>query len=334
MRNGPTAAVVGTALLAGTVARGVRARTLASRMTGSDPAVRTDDGVRLHVEVAGPADAPVTVVFSHGFAARRAVYDQQWTALRGRARLVRYDQRGHGASGWAGVRSADVDRLGRDLEQVIDELAGDTPVVVVGHSMGGMAVLALAGRRPELFGTRITGVALLSTRAAPLPGTGSSAGRQDRGRAALAAAGAWLLWLVAPAVEAAQPFRSRPGRRLLRRQLFTRSASDDDVRAMSQWWTETPAGVLTAYLTSLVTYDQRPALDALRAVPVLVLAGTEDRTIPPDSAPRLAEQIGGRARLVLVDGAGHMVNVTHAAAVNEALADLLSRSGPGQAASR
>jgi pimeloyl-ACP methyl ester carboxylesterase len=326
MRKAPNAAVVGTALAAGTLVRHVRARRLAARMTGAHPAVRTDDGVLLHVEVDGPADAPVTVVFSHGFAARAAVYDRQWTALRGRARLIRYDQRGHGASGWAGVGSAGVDRLGRDLEQVVDELAGDTPVVVVGHSMGGMATLALAGRRPELFGTRITGVALLSTRAAPLPGTGSSAGGQGRVRAALAAAGAWLLWLVAPAVGAVQPFRSRPGRRLLRRQLFTRAASDDDVRTMSRWWTETPAGVLTAYLTSLVTYDQRPAIDALGAVPVLVLAGTEDRTIPPESAPRLARQIGERARLVMVEGAGHMVNVTHAAAVDAALDDLLSRS--------
>ncbi|MDT0275895.1 alpha/beta fold hydrolase [Blastococcus goldschmidtiae] len=328
MRKGRTAAAVGTALVAGAVARRVRARGLASRMSGSGPAVHTDDGVRLHVEVHGPADAPVTVLFSHGFATRSAVYDQQWTALRGRARLVRYDQRGHGASGWAGVRSAGVDRLGRDLEQVVDELAGDTPVVVVGHSMGGMAVLALAGRRPELFGTRITGVALLSTRAAPLPGTGSSSGGQDRVRAGLAAAGAWLLWLVAPAIGAVQPFRSRPGRRLLRRQLFTEAASEDDVRTMSRWWTETPTGVLTAYLTSLVTYDQRPAIDALRAVPVLVLAGTADRTIPPDSAPRLARQLGERARLVLVDGAGHMVNVTHAATVDAALDDLLSRSQP------
>ncbi|WP_449609302.1 alpha/beta fold hydrolase, partial [Pseudomonas aeruginosa] len=78
--------------------------------------MRTDDGVRLHIEADGPADAPVTVVFAHGFAARSTMFDPQWSALRGRDRLVRYDQRGHGASGWAGVRSATVDRLGRDLE--------------------------------------------------------------------------------------------------------------------------------------------------------------------------------------------------------------------------
>ncbi|MGV8546978.1 alpha/beta fold hydrolase, partial [Pseudomonas aeruginosa] len=86
------------------------------RLTGSAPVVRTDDGVRLHIEADGPADAPVTVVFAHGFAARSTMFDPQWSALRGRDRLVRYDQRGHGASGWAGVRSATVDRLGRDLE--------------------------------------------------------------------------------------------------------------------------------------------------------------------------------------------------------------------------
>lgn len=326
MSNARIAAAAGAALLVGTAARQVRARELASRMTGAAPAVRTDDGVRLHVEVDGPADAPSAVVFAHGFAARSAVYDRQWAALRGRARLIRYDQRGHGASGWAGVRSAGVDRLGRDLEQIIEALADDTPVVVVGHSMGGMAVLALAGRRPELFGSRITGVALLSTRAAPLPGTGSSSEGQGQARAALAAAGAWLLWLVAPAIGSLRPLRSRTGRHLIRRMLFAGHESEGDVRTMARWWTATPSGVLAAYLTSLVTYDQRPAADALRAVPVLVLAGSEDATIPPDSAPHLADLIGSSARLVVVDGAGHMVNVTHAAAVDAALHDLMTRS--------
>ena len=62
--------------------------------------VTTDDGVPLHVEVDGDENAPLTVVLSHGFTARLAEWELQRAALRDRARLVLWDQRGHGRSGW------------------------------------------------------------------------------------------------------------------------------------------------------------------------------------------------------------------------------------------
>src|SRR4051812_49782205 len=134
--------------------------------------VRTDDGVDLHVEVDGPEQSPLTVVFSHGFTARLAEWELQRAALRGRARLVLWDQRGHGRSGWADPRSATIDRTGRDLGAVLDATTPDGPVVLAGHSMGGMSVMALARQRPELFGTRVVGVFLLATSAGGLVESG------------------------------------------------------------------------------------------------------------------------------------------------------------------
>ena len=55
--------------------------------------------------------------------------------------------------------------LGRDLDAVLRALAPDGPLVLVGHSMGGMTIMALAEQRPELFAERVAGVALLSTSA-------------------------------------------------------------------------------------------------------------------------------------------------------------------------
>jgi pimeloyl-ACP methyl ester carboxylesterase len=68
-------------------------------------------------------------------------------------------------------------------------------------------------------------------------------------------------------------------------------------------------------------------LDVLRRVPTLVLTGSHDATIPADHSRRMAREIGAAARLVVVDGAGHMVNMTHPGAVNAALADLLEHVG-------
>ncbi len=63
-------------------------------------------------------------------------------------------------------------------------------------------------------------------------------------------------------------------------------------------------------------------------LPVLVRAGAEDATIPAAAAEQLADRIGPTTRLVLVPGAGHMVPLTHAPAVNTALLDLLARARP------
>ena len=326
MRSGTAWGTAAALALTSTVAlRHARTRQMATAVAGATPSVRTDDGVRLHTEVDGPADAELTVVLAHGFATRSSVYDHQWAALRGHARLVRFDQRGHGASGWAGFRSATIERLARDLGQVVDSLGGAGRVVVVGHSMGGMAVLALARLRPELFDGRIAGVALLSARAAPLAAQQGSSGATLRVRLALAATGAWLMWLTAPLVESVHPFRTRGARWLVRRRLFAGDPGDAVLETTQDMWVRTPTAVMSGFLPDLARYDGRAAVEPLRSLPVLVLAGSDDAIIPAQSSRWLADHIGGRTRLVLVPGAGHMLNVTHAAAVNTALIDLLAQ---------
>src|SRR3954451_20547204 len=134
--------------------------------------VRTDDGVDLHVEVDGNPEANLTVVLAHGFTARLAEWELQRAALRPRARLVLFDQRGHGRSRRTDLTDATIDRTRRDLGQVLDATTPEGPVVLAGHSMGGMIVMALALQRPELFGSRVVGVFLLATSAGGLVESG------------------------------------------------------------------------------------------------------------------------------------------------------------------
>jgi pimeloyl-ACP methyl ester carboxylesterase len=77
----------------------------------------------------------------HGLAGDASVFDPLCQELEGSVRLIRYDQRGHDRSGWVGPRSATVRQLGRDLGRVLDQRAGTGPVVLAGHSLGGMVVL-------------------------------------------------------------------------------------------------------------------------------------------------------------------------------------------------
>ncbi len=131
--------------------------------------VTTPDGVPLAVREVGPENAPLTVVFAHGFCLRmgafhfqRARLAEQWGP---QVRMVFYDHRGHGQSGEASPDSYTVEQLGKDLESVLAVMAPRGPVVLVGHSMGGMTVLSHARQYPQRYPTRIVGVALISSAA-------------------------------------------------------------------------------------------------------------------------------------------------------------------------
>ena len=152
--------------------------------------VRTEDGVTLHAEVDEVApyseeaaktrsvnrlgkprrrvQPDPTIVFVHGYALNLDCWHFQRAYFRGKHRLVFYDQRSHGRSGRSDKAHATIDQLGDDLRQVIDELVPEGPVVLVGHSMGGMSIMAFAERHRDLFDERVTGVALMSTSAGGL----------------------------------------------------------------------------------------------------------------------------------------------------------------------
>ncbi|WP_233488849.1 alpha/beta hydrolase [Blastococcus sp. TF02-9] len=287
--------------------------------------MRTDDGVDLHVEVDGAEDAPLTVILSHGFTARLAEWELQRTALRDRARLVLWDQRGHGRSGWTPLTRATIDRTGRDLGQVLDAVVPTGPVVLAGHSMGGMSVLALARQRPELFGSRVVGVFLLATSAGGLVETGVL-GRLVKlvRRAGLLPLYLRGVQLAAPALERLRWRGSPFGRWFTRRLLFGRDDADPArVRLVQRLLEETPYPVVAAFYATFLDHDETAALEVLARVPVTVVAATHDRLTPAAHGRRIAEAVG--AELVVVPGAGHSVNLTRTPVVDRAFLDLLDR---------
>ncbi|RZU31192.1 alpha/beta fold hydrolase [Blastococcus saxobsidens] len=303
--------------------------------------VRTDDGVDLHVEFDGPTGgggaggdtaAPLTVVFCHGFTARLAEWELQRIAVRDRARLVFWDQRGHGRSAATPLPDATIDRTGRDLAQVLDAVVPSGPVVLAGHSMGGMSIMALARRRPELFGPRVVGAFLLATSAGGLVETGIL------GRAVtvvrwlrLLPVYLWGLQLIAPLLERFRRRGSVFGRWFTRRLLFgTRADADPtSVRLVQNLLEETPFPVTAAFYATFLDHEEHSSLPVLGRIPVTVVAATHDRLTPVAHGRRLAAEIGPGAELVVVEGAGHSVNLTRNDVVDRALLELLDRVEAG-----
>jgi pimeloyl-ACP methyl ester carboxylesterase len=293
--------------------------------------VRTDDGVDLHVELDGAPGSRLTVVLSHGFTARLAEWALQRAALRSRARLVLWDQRGHGRSGWTPLTRATIDRTGRDLGQVLDAVVPSGPVVLAGHSMGAMSVMALARQRPELFGDRVVGVFLLATSGGGLVRTGLvGLGVRVLRRLGLLPAYLRLLQALAPLLERFRRRGTAAGRWFTRRYLFGRDDADPaQVRMVQSLLEETPLPVTMAFYATLLEHDEYAALPVLGRVPVTVVAATHDRLTPVRHGHRLAAGIGDSAEVVVVPGAGHSVNLTRPGVVDAAFLRLLDRVESG-----
>src|SRR6185503_10848131 len=141
--------------------------------------VAADDGVPLSVEEIAPDDGgtpDITVVLVHGFAVSRLCWHFQRRMFaeqtQPRVRQILYDQRSHGRSGRANEVSSTIDQLGRDLAAVLRAVVPKGPIVLVGHSMGAMTVMALAEQEPDLFADRIRGVALIGTSAGEIGASG------------------------------------------------------------------------------------------------------------------------------------------------------------------
>ena len=115
-----------------------------------EQSVTCDDGVRLAVRETGPDDAALTLVFVHGYTVTSECWAAQVRDLSrderpGGLRIVLYDQRGHGASESGDAASHTLEQLGARPRRRADASGcPDGPVVLVGHSMGGMTIMALA----------------------------------------------------------------------------------------------------------------------------------------------------------------------------------------------
>jgi pimeloyl-ACP methyl ester carboxylesterase len=301
--------------------------------------VTTEDGIPLHVEEVGPATAPLTVVFVHGYSLSLGSWHYQRLGLADmrnpRLRMVFYDQRSHGRSRRAPSDSTGIDQLGRDLDMLLAELAPTGPVVLVGHSMGGMTVMALVDQHPEYFGRRIVGVALLST----------STGRLAEVTLGLPALLAKLRSPILPLV--LRGMRSRTAliersRRvgsdlawlLTRRYSFgSKDVSPALVEYVGQLIAATPVDVLAEFFPALISHDKLAALGTLRSVETLILVGDKDLLTPVEHSRAMAADLPA-AELVVVEGAGHLAMMERAPLVNLRLRAFLHRAARAAPGSR
>ena len=294
-------------------------------LPGRESTVTCSDGVRLHVEQTGDPDAPLTVIYVHGFTVTQECWWFQRRDLSDLGRSVFYDQRSHGRSERADARSCTIQQLGDDLHSVLDQCAPHGPVVLLGHSMGGMTIMALAEKHPELFGERVTGVALLATSSGEMATV-------TMGLPALASK--VLLRLVPLAPQAGRRARIIEQRRredtdigyvLTDRIAYGERSSPALVGLMQRMIAQCSIEAFTAFLPTFYDHNRREALAGLSSVPVLVLVGAADLLTPYEHNRAIADALT-ESTFALVPGAGHMVILEEPDRVNAAIRSLVNRA--------
>jgi pimeloyl-ACP methyl ester carboxylesterase len=308
----------------------------ASRRADRTALVQADDGVLLAVEEIGPLDAPLTVVFVHGYSLSMASWTYQRRSLaaalatanghRPDVRLVFYDQRGHGSSSRGPAAHSTIEQLARDLAAVLETRVPSGPVVLVGHSMGGMTVMGLADVHPALFGPEVVGVALVSTSSGNLADLDFGLPEfLTRVRTAVLPIAAYTMRHRPAFAERTRRLAADVVSAATRALSFASTDVDPRLgRYVDAMIAGTPVDVIAEFYPALAGLDETGALAPLARVPVLVLTGDRDRMIPMAHSELLVEHLPD-AELVVVPDAGHLVPLEKPEEVTAALSRLIRR---------
>ncbi|MGH3752694.1 MAG: alpha/beta fold hydrolase [Pseudonocardiaceae bacterium] len=355
LAGGVLGTVVTTALVAGAAHhnRIGKLRSYAAGLPDGFPAVlppdreytvATDDGVELSVEELDPADggAPeFTVVLIHGYTLdRRAWLFQRHDLAHStapRVRQVLYDHRSHGRSGRSPRRASTIGQLGRDLHAVIRAAAPEGRVVLIGHSLGGMTIMALAEDRPELFAERICGVAFLNTSAGDIGRSGLPRPFLSRRNPIMPVARRLSCW--EPSALAVERGRDICGHliwSLIRKLAFgAEPVSPALVELMDTMMRATSFEVMVDFLATFGAHNRYAALAGLQYAKALVLGSDGDRLVQYEHSEAIAALLPD-VELVQVVGSGHVTMLDQPGRVNKHLLDLISQCGgalPGSRAS-
>lgn len=297
-------------------------------LSGEKHEVFTSDGVILHAEIDRHPSSDVTIVMPHGFALSRHSWYYQRLVLRHKATLVFYDQRGHGDSGYrdgAEKRDHSIDQLGRDLYSVIEQLVPQGDLILIGHSMGGMSILALVDQHPELVRERVIGVALIASAAASV--ASSTLG--------LPAPIARLVQKQVPNVMELLSGRgdifarsrwnkSDLGLLLTRLYSFGSVAPIHAGEFVAEMISRTNFNVLIDFLPNLYSHDKSESLAPLHGIETLLIVGESDRLTPPEQSHAIVNRVPG-ADLVVLAESGHMVTIERHEEVNSLLIEFVDK---------
>lgn len=297
-------------------------------LTGTPVPVLADDGTRLYAEIDNDDRRDLAIVFCHGWTLTRDSWHFQRRALRGLGRLVFWDHRGHGRSGSAGDRSSYcVEQLAHDLRAVIEQtVPPETPVVLVGHSMGGITIMKFADEYPDLIGSKVRAAGLVCTSSGGLGeislGLPAAIARFNR---VLMPRGIRAAALGANLLEHVRHLGRDTALLVEDFLAFGPAASPSAVRFTEEMMTYTRMEALTGFVHSMTSADELSPCETLKKAETLIIAAENDALTPVEHSLTIATKCP-EARLEVIPTVGHMAMLERPSLVSDHLGDLIART--------
>jgi pimeloyl-ACP methyl ester carboxylesterase len=288
------------------------------------PDVTTPDGVVLHTEVDEGSADDLTLLYVHGYGLNLDCWHFQRLHFRGLLRQVFYDQRSHGRSGRSEAERCRIPQVADDLYQILEEVAGTVPVILIGHSMGGMAIMRLAQVHPELFGTQVLGVALFCTSAGELAYHSPIRGIPGRTFHRIAEPMMAGLNRIPELVAQGRRAGSDLGFVVTRRLGFGSDVPPRYVDFASEMLAEIPLEVVADYFPAFRELDEYQALEIVGTVPTAVVGGEDDVITPIEHTARIIDLLP-QAEAIRIETCGHLGMIEKHEIFNGALDRLLAR---------
>ena len=289
-----------------------------SNRDGTVQRIKRPDGSELHVEFFGPSDAP-PIVLTHGWGADGTEWYYLKKQLTDKFRLIVWDLPGLGLSKQPDNHDYSLEKLASDLKAVV-ELSGGKPVVLLGHSIGGMTTLTYAKLFPETLGVTVAGLVLVHTTYTNPIETTSMSGLYKALRKPLLEPLLHLTIWLSPLVWVMNWLSYLNGSTLrsTAKGGFAGTETRGQLEFASRFLHRDSPAVLARGMFGMLHYDATLTLSKIN-VPVLIIPGDLDSTCKPEASEFMHQAIPG-SQLIALKPAKHMGLVEHNLEFSKAVA--------------
>ena len=300
-----------------------------SLRTGEVQRLTRPDGSELRVEMYGPPDAQ-PIVLTHGW----GLDSDEWYYAKkelSKYRLIVWDLPGLGLSKQPDNHDYSLENLARDLDAVITA-AGAQPVVLLGHSIGGMISLTHCKLFPQAMGVRVCGLILVNTTYTNPVRTTSMAGLKMALQKPVFEPLLHLTIWLSPLVRVMNwmSYWNGSAHKSSESSGFSGKETRGQLDFVASYTPRASPAVTARGMLGMLRYD---ASDTLRtvSVPTLVITGDKDSVCKPEASEHMRATIP-RAELVTFSPAKHEGLLEHHEKFSEAIRVFVARcSRPGDA---
>ncbi len=265
--------------------------------------VKRPDGSVLQVEFFGPADAP-PIVLTHGWGLDGDDWYYAKKELAGRYRLIVWDLPGLGLSTSPANKDWSLEKLARDLDAVIS-LAGNRPVTLLGHSIGGMINLTYCRLFRDTLGTRVSSLIIVNSTYTNPVKTTSMAWLYSAIQKPVLEPLCYLMVGLAPVFWVLNwlSYLNGSAHRSTDRSSFSGKETRGQLNFITHYTVEAWPAVVARGMLGMMNYDATATLASI-PVPTLVVTGSKDTTCLPEASDVMAKTIPN-AQLVSLQDARH-----------------------------